>query len=169
VSAKVKPAGFLTQDVKYIDRPSEKGIELLSEVHYETIVDGVLTTIIIPVGFKCDLYSVPSGLQWVYNDLDRDNRPAILHDWLYLTQLYSRPKADFFLKEAMLHCKYSKVNAEVKYRSVRWFGHADWDKPSRVFKATQAQISFLKEFGKELLPYGSKLTKEANLWYLQNH
>lgn len=39
----------------------------------------------IPAGFLCDLYSTPFPISIFIPRDQRDNRPALIHDWLYAT------------------------------------------------------------------------------------
>jgi hypothetical protein len=46
-------------------------------------INRVTTT--IPAGFVTDLFSVPWPANWFVPRDQRDNRPALIHDWLYAT------------------------------------------------------------------------------------
>lgn len=47
------------------------------------VVEGYKTT--IPIGFVTDLFSVPWPISLFIPKDQRDNRPALIHDWLYAT------------------------------------------------------------------------------------
>jgi len=70
-----------------------------SELHYYSEI--LNEWIIVPIGFKTDLGSIPVGFQWLF---PRDGKAVlgyIIHDYLYKTGKYSRSKSDDILKEAM--------------------------------------------------------------------
>jgi hypothetical protein len=67
--------------------------------YYSVVID---KTVIVPIGFKTDLASIPRVLWNVLPPLGRYDRAAVLHDWLYRTgQGLTRSQADSVFREAM--------------------------------------------------------------------
>lgn len=57
--------------------------------------------IVIPKGFRTDLYSVRFLGKLITPDIVEQQGPAILHDWCYTIQSLSRAQSDALLLDAM--------------------------------------------------------------------
>lgn len=55
----------------------------------------------VPAGFVTDLASIPAPLRGLLNVNGKSRRAAVLHDWLYCSQLGTRAEADATLREAL--------------------------------------------------------------------
>ena len=78
--------------------------------------------IIIPIGFKTDLASIPYPLNKILKPFRKYTRSAVLHDFLYSSNRTDRYYDDRKFLEAM---KSDEVNLSVRYSfyiSVRLFG-----------------------------------------------
>ncbi len=87
-------------------------------------------TITIPAGFKTDLASVPRAF-WSIFPPDRATYmyPAILHDYLYETDLLkSRKQSDLVFYDALRNQGASKKSAYTMYIVVRLFGFFHYKK-----------------------------------------
>lgn len=84
-------------DVRILDKPGK--FMLVTCLKYRA-ADGRMY--IVPAGFVTDLASIPRLMRWLFNVNGRSRLPAILHDWLYRSGIYSRAEADALFKEACL-------------------------------------------------------------------
>lgn len=90
-------------------------------------------TIIVPVGFRTDLASVPR-LPYVFALTgNRASMPAVLHDFLYHNDLVTREVADRIFYDAMtaLNDPKSKLLRVLMYNGVRFFGGRHWRNGSK--------------------------------------
>jgi len=71
----------------------------LSEIHFYS--DIVKEWIIVPIGLRTDLGSIPQILQNIFPKDGKAMFGYIVHDWLYKTGKYSRSISDDILEEAM--------------------------------------------------------------------
>ena len=83
-------------------------------------------TILIPRGFVTDFASVPTTFWAWMPPTGRYGLPAIVHDWLYWDQRFSRSEADDIFDAALADLSVSSWRKFVLYRSVRWFGGKYW-------------------------------------------
>ena len=84
--------------------------------------------ICVPVGFRTDLASIPRAMRNLpaFDPNGRSRRPAVVHDWLYVTQPCPKDVADRFLRTAMLAEGAPHVDAEAFYEAVHLFGESAW-------------------------------------------
>lgn len=89
----------------------------------------IVKDIIIPVGFITDLASIPR-IFWsiLPPDNPRWSRAAVVHDWLYKNQPYSRAIADKTLLDGMTALHAPKWKRLVMYWAVRLFGRIPWNR-----------------------------------------
>lgn len=78
--------------------------------------------IIVPRGYITDLASIPAVFRAVFNVNGLLRAPAVLHDWLYSSQRYSRAEADAIFLEAMEARGMPKGERYAVYAAVRTFG-----------------------------------------------
>ena len=89
---------------------------------YVAALPGVNLHIVVPIGFKTDLASIPRPL-WFIVPPDGSYTPAaVVHDYLYRTGLTDRATADLIFLEAMKHCGTWKIVRGAIYATVRAFG-----------------------------------------------
>ena len=79
----------------------------------------------VPAGFVTDLASVPR-LFWNIVAPFTIAEEAVIHDWLYRTQHFSRETSDKILLQAMVAMKRKWILRQVVYLAVRFFGEAAW-------------------------------------------
>ena len=87
-------------------------------------------TFTVPKGFVSDGASIPQ-MFWglIAPCIDgRTIRAAIIHDWLYSTELLSRKQADEIFLQFMLEDGFSAWKAYVCYYAVRIFGGSHYGK-----------------------------------------
>ncbi len=83
----------------------------------------------IPKGFVTDLSSVPNYLWWAFSPYGNFLLAAIIHDYLYVNNLFNRKFADkeMLLWSSVLNPK-NKVDNYIRYAAVRIFGKSWWRK-----------------------------------------
>ena len=75
--------------------------------------------IIVPMGFLTDLASIPRYLWWWQAPHEKTMAPAMLHDYLYWEQPYTKDEADAVMYQAMLDVGMSHGQANKIYLGVR--------------------------------------------------
>lgn len=90
--------------------------------------------LIVPVGFKTDLASIPRALRNLpaFDPDGPSRRAAVAHDWLYWWQGLGKEYADHFLHTAMLADGCDKIAADAFYEAVHWFGFGAWNDAARL-------------------------------------
>lgn len=80
----------------------------------------------VPVGFVTDFASIPKWLQWFFSFIGLYGKAAVLHDYLYATELVSRFRADWIFLRAMRVLGVGKFKRRMMYRAVRKFGKSHY-------------------------------------------
>lgn len=125
----VEPMWFLTAPIGWRPNP---GQEKLS---------GPLD---IPAGFVTDLASIPRVF---WSVLPRDGEyayAAIIHDYLYWTQVRDRSTSDEILRSTMVDFGVSPLSVTAIYEAVRLGGAGPWDEDRHRYERGERQ--FLKVF-----------------------
>ena len=78
--------------------------------------------VVAPRGYITDLASVPRLLWPVCPPFGRYGKAAVVHDWLYYTQMVSRADADAAFLEAMQVCGVGRIRRRLMWGAVRIFG-----------------------------------------------
>lgn len=76
----------------------------------------------VPAGFVTDFASVPRALWGVFPPFWHYGKAAVVHDYCYATQLYTRKRSDEIFLEAMKVLKVPWLTRHTIYRAVRMFG-----------------------------------------------
>ena len=105
-------------------------VVLLSRLVWRVV--GVRGCYVVPVGFVCDLASIPWISSFAFDKLGRHQRAAVLHDWFYRNRVESKAWADAQFRRAM------EIDGVVWWR--RWviwsgvaaFGWVSWWRRSGV-------------------------------------
>ena len=98
---------------------------------YVTLVTGKPQTLVIPVGFRNDLASIPRMLRGLVPQVGRHRSAAVIHDWLYQNQHihnYSRAQCDAIFSEAMKASGVPWHRRAMMYRGVRMGGWVAYNK-----------------------------------------
>ena len=82
--------------------------------------------VIIPKGFITDFASVPRGLWTFFPPDGQYTQAAVLHDFLYSTQMFDRKDCDNIFLEAMAVLKVKRWKRTIMYWAVRVFGGWYW-------------------------------------------
>ena len=89
--------------------------------------------ITVPKGFITDGASIPQmfwglGLS-PWGDYSKS---AVLHDWMYASQIVTRLEADNIFLESMDALGISEIKANLMFKMVRWFAGSAWKKHKRL-------------------------------------
>lgn len=82
--------------------------------------------ITVPEGFPTDFASVPRIFWSILPPDGQYAQSAVLHDFLYSVQKYSRKRCDQIFLESMKVLKVSLWRRAIIYRAVRMFGWLAW-------------------------------------------
>lgn len=91
----------------------------------------------VPENFVTDLASVPKLFWNILPPFGRYTDAAILHDYLYRTQIFQRKSCDQLLLLAMQVSKVTWWQRTLIYLNVRWFGGIAWRDDSRHIPVKQ--------------------------------
>ena len=88
--------------------------------------------ICVPKGFITDFASIPR-LFWtiIGHPTGKYGKAAVIHDYCYFRQLYSRKRSDEIFYEAMQVLKVPFIKRWLMYHAVRTFGWIPWGKYRR--------------------------------------
>lgn len=82
----------------------------------------------VPKGFITDLASIPKALRGLIEVNGKHRKAAVLHDYLYCSQILAREDADALFLEAMELLGVSTVLRNAMWLGVRSFGGLYWNK-----------------------------------------
>lgn len=82
--------------------------------------------IVVPAGFKTDLASIPRLFRWLLQQNGASRKAAVLHDHCYVTQPFSRAKADELFRKALIAEGLSQAAALIYWIGVRLGGSIAW-------------------------------------------
>ncbi len=116
------------------------------EFVYEIGKIGSGSKIIILEGFMTDFASTPRLIWSIFPPFGIYLQAAILHDYLYWEQYFSRKRSDDIFLEAMEVLEVDKVTRGVLYRSVRSFGSFAWNANAKDKASGKKKIINLPEF-----------------------
>ena len=84
--------------------------------------------ITVPAGFETDFASIPRGLWNILPKHGRQDKAAVLHDYLYVHNGVTRAEADALFREAMEAEGVGRVARNAMYLGVRIGGGRTWDR-----------------------------------------
>ena len=107
-------------------RPSgnNRAFVLLEPMTYMVGTTGIGIT--VPAGFVTDYATIPEWLWSLYSPHDQYSRAAIVHDYLYWSQLCTRPQADNLFMIAMKESEVPQSTRQNVYAGVHLFGSVSW-------------------------------------------
>ena len=80
----------------------------------------------VPMCFDTDFASVPKYLRCIYPSRGKYSKAAVIHDFMYSVNWYSKELADTTFLNIMLHDGVSKKTAYLFYYSVKFFGGSSY-------------------------------------------
>jgi len=84
----------------------------------------------VPVGFITDGASTPRVLWALFPPLDKYSMAALVHDYLYRNNVFTRKWCDKVFLALMVHLEIPRWKRQSMYRAVRWFGRKPYKKNS---------------------------------------
>jgi hypothetical protein len=114
---------LLSEFVFYIDEAEELPDELPA-VNYALYKN--YPALIVPRGYITDMASIPRLLWALYSPFGRYGNAAILHDFLYSSEMFSRPVCDGLFRYAMAVSGVNIIRRNIMYWAVRRFGGFVW-------------------------------------------
>lgn len=88
-------------------------------------------TIWAPRGFITDFASIPRMLHWMISPNGVSRKAAVIHDWLYCSQINTRSHADAVFLEALKASGANWAQRTVMYSAVRMGGWIYWNRRSK--------------------------------------
>ena len=82
--------------------------------------------VIVPEGFKTDFASIPRIFWTILPPDGTYSQSAVLHDFFYSTQVYTRKRSDQIFLESMEVLGVEWWKRKIMYRAVRIFGFLAW-------------------------------------------
>lgn len=110
----------------YILRPLRDGRTRVVRESFGYRASTLPCTVMVPVGFKTDLASVPRIAWSLIPPMGKYEAAAVVHDWLYWSQELCREDADAVFLDAMIYSGVGVVSRQIIYRAVRAFGGFAW-------------------------------------------
>lgn len=131
---------FITElDIRDIDGTKWK---VLSPLIYETESDvfgqGGASHLCVPAGFITDFASIPRAFWRILPPSGKYNKAAVVHDYLYSTQMVTQEIADLIFHEAMGVLAVPSWKRWTMYRALRMFGWVAWNKHKKEKEASSA-------------------------------
>lgn len=111
------PSGIPKPNEWVVDQPL---IALLSLPNGEKVI--------VPRGYITDLASIPRVFRAIFNVNGLLRAPAVLHDWLYSSQRFTRAQSDAIFLQAMESRGIGRAERYAVYAAVRSFGWYYWSK-----------------------------------------
>lgn len=96
------------------------------EFGYDIGEEGSGKSIDVPLGFKTDFASVPRLLWALIPRWGKYGNAAVIHDYSYWDQMFSRKEADLVFREGMEVLQVPLWQIVLIYYAVRWFGWWAW-------------------------------------------
>ncbi|MEF9426838.1 MAG: DUF1353 domain-containing protein [Candidatus Mariimomonas ferrooxydans] len=99
---------------------------------YDIGKEGSVNTINVPIGFKTDFASVPRFMWAFIPRWGKYGNAAVIHDFLYWEQKYTRNESDRIFLEAMCVLEVSYLIRTLIFYAVRLFGWYAWNKNKKM-------------------------------------
>ena len=106
--------------------PDDKTWYLQSDFGYDVGAEDSGETINVPVGFTTDFASIPRLFWTILPKWGRYGNAAVIHDYLYYSQMYSRKRSDAIFLEAMGVLTVPGWKKLPIFWAVRFFGFTAW-------------------------------------------
>jgi len=141
--------------------PDGKTWIIRSDFGYDVGEEGSGETINVPIGFMTDFASVPRFLWGLIPRWGKYGNAAVVHDFSYWQQSYSRKRADDIFLEGMQVLGVAKIQRNLIYFAVRSFGFLAWQKNARLKR---------QHYNKILATIPEKISEPFGKWQAaENH
>jgi len=126
--------------------PDGKRWVLREEFSYDIGEKGSDNTIIVPRGFVTDFASIPRSFWTIYPKWGKYGNAAVVHDYLYWKQIFSRKESDIIFLEGMKVLEVIERDRKIIYNVVRLFGGWAWKENQKDKKMAKNKIIDLSEW-----------------------
>ena len=126
--------------------PDGKRWVLREEFSYDIGSEGSGKSVIVPVAFTTDFASIPRVFWAVYPKWGKYGNAAVVHDYLYWEQIYSRKETDDIFLEGMEVLGVSSFDRKTIYNIVRWFAGEAWKNNKKRKESGEKKIIDLSEW-----------------------
>jgi hypothetical protein len=116
-----------TEILQVAPLPDGRNWVILKDFGYDVGEKDSGETINVPIGFLTDFASVPRPFWWFAPKWGLYGNAAVIHDFCYWDQSYSRKKSDDLFREGMRVLKVGRVKTWLLYYAVRYFGCMAWN------------------------------------------
>lgn len=120
--------------------PDAKRWRVEAEFRYRTSHHLGSQQIAVVPSFMTDFASVPFPLTAVFPKWGKYGWAAVVHDWIYSQQMYSKEYADDVFREAMRVSRVPEWKVTVFYLAVSWFGFFAWYSAAAKIKAGMSKF-----------------------------
>jgi hypothetical protein len=146
--------------IKAVDFLNVPRVDILNDHKYRLAIRFVIAVlgklIIIPEGFETDLASVPR-LPFFYILLGNKGKwAAILHDWLYSTNMFPREVCDYYFYLALRETGMGYIKANLFYTGVKVGGQRAYD---GYTMALEEQLKIMANTKKENVVIGERIVE----------
>jgi len=131
-------------------------------IHWRPNQGSSMQEVIVPSGFVSDLASIPRIFWQILRPTGRYAYAAVVHDYLYWTQVRSRDEADQIFRIAMEDSKVDSRIMRTLYQAVRQFGQSAWDNNARLRKAGECR--FLRRLPEDFTISWTEWKKQADVF-----
>lgn len=107
---------------------------LLKEFKYELYYIGSGEIIEVPKDTVTDFASIPSCFWNIFPPWEKYGKAAIVHDYLYLSGIYSRKDSDLIMKEIMINSNVNSLTIFFIYSIIRMLGWIFYKEKSHTLK-----------------------------------
>jgi hypothetical protein len=111
------------------------------EFGYDIGKKGSGDSVEVEIGFMTDFASVPRPLWALLPRWGKYGNAAVIHDWCYWEQKYSRKKSDEIFREAMEVLEVPKWKILLMYYAVRLGGSLAWAGNRRMKKKGKSRVA----------------------------
>ena len=129
---------------------------------YDVGSEGSAEAVDVPIGFKTDFTSVPRFLWSLLPQWGTYGHAAVIHDFCYWHQHYSRKRSDEIFREAMKVLQVKPWKRAVIYYSVRWFGWLVWWRNQRRKRNNPKLKLYYSESETRGFPWAQQITSDSN-------
>lgn len=88
----------------------------------------------VPAGFVSDLASIPDWMTSIFHKIGDHDKAAVGHDYLYVSQICSKKRADMFFLHGMLDQGQKEWRSRAMYLGVVVGGNKSWSKHEERLK-----------------------------------
>lgn len=131
----------------YLQAPAQPTVQAFSDginwLLREPLIYEIMTSnnaVEVPRGFVTDFATIPWRYHWLIRSTGAYSAAAVVHDFLYWTQICTRGQADRLFRLAMEESGVSILMRNSMYLAVRFAGEHAWNENQRNRKADRIRV-----------------------------